>query len=109
MNRKTFLFLMATVFIVSGPLIAGAATRPENVDSLQCGIDYVHPGDTQREVLQQCGPPDAKFSHPNYGRYGGTNPNLERWTYNFGSEDCVYDFMFRNGQLEDIKRIGRGF
>jgi hypothetical protein len=117
--KNILLFLTAAVFIVSTPLSAGAATNPEtpwgfrcavkNLPGLQCGIDYVQPGETQEEVLQQCGPPDAGFSNPDYGRHGEANPNLERWTYNRGPEDFVYDFMFRNGQLEDIERIGRGF
>ena len=110
MNRinKTFLFLIA-VCIVSIPLSAGAATTPENIDSIRCGIfGYVHPWETKRQVFKECGPPDAEFSCRDYDSNGEIKP-MEKWTYNFGPEDFVYNFIFRNGQLEEIEQIGRGF
>jgi len=101
--------MLAAVLVLFVPLSAGAASSPESFPGLQCGIDLVHPGESQQQVLQQCGPPDVEFSQHDYGEHGEINANLEKWIYNFGPEACVYDFMFRDGRLEDIKRTCTGF
>ena len=105
---RTFLFLTAAVFTVSVPLGAGASGWSERVDSLRCGPHLAQVGEPQLEVLHQCGQPSAKESYPYYG-HSGYDGTVEKWTYNRGPEDFIYDFTFMDGQLVDITRMGRGF
>jgi hypothetical protein len=105
---KALLFLTAAIFLVSVPLSAGASGWSESVDSLRCGTHLAQVGETQLKVLYQCGEPSAKASYPYYG-HSGVDGTVEKWTYNRGPDDFIYDFTFMDGRLEDIKRLGRGF
>jgi len=105
---KAFLFLTAAVFIVSVPLGAGASGFSQKVDSLRCGAHLAQLGEPQLKVLDQCGEPTAKESYPYYG-HSGIDGTVEKWTYNRGPDDFIYDFTFLDGRLVEIKQLGRGF
>ena len=86
-------------------------------DSLRCHGRLVEIGDTTEEVRSICGEPedirreklhpDSWISKYDYDSYG--NPrlpylikgpvNLERWTYDFGSNRLPYYLDFENGRL----------
>jgi len=106
--REVFLFLTAAMFIVSFPLGAVASDWAERVDSLRCGTHLAQVGESQLEVLHQCGQPSAEGSYPYYG-HSGYDGTVTKWTYNRGPDDFIYDFTFMDGQLVAIKRLGRGF
>lgn len=87
----------------AGPSISEPGVISENVDSLRCGDHLVELGETQLEVVHQCGMPDVRDS---YFVYTGT---LDRWTYNLGPRDFIYVFTFLNGMLRNIRETDRGF
>ncbi len=89
--------------MVSIPLQARAGLMPERVDSLRCGVHLVQLGETQMQVLHQCGQPDVRDSY--FVESGG----LDRWTYNLGPKDFIYVFTFLNGELRQIMQTDRGF
>lgn len=101
--------LLTAILMVSVPLIAGAAIRSESLDDLRCGTNLVLIGETKLQVRHQCGLPDSRSAYPYYGRHGVFSEYVEKWTYNRGPEDFVYNFIFRDGRLTDIRRVDRGF
>ena len=100
--RKTLLILVIAI-ISCFPLSARAAVMSEELGSLRCGNALVQIGETQLQVMHECGLPDARDS------YFGGNGGLDKWTYNRGPEDFIYVFTFYNGELKYIKETDRGF
>ncbi len=85
-----------------GRFISWAPVQAEQRQTLRCGVDFAQAGETQPQVLHKCGEPDAMASYPSY--YG-----VEKWTYNRGPNDFVYNFTFIDGRLDHINQLGRGF
>lgn len=102
MIRKTLLSLVAAIIFFL-PLSAGASIMSESLDSLRCANHLVQLGETQVQVLHQCGFPDIKDSYP------AENGSFDKWTYNMGPKDFIYVFTFFNGELRHIEQTDRGF
>jgi hypothetical protein len=106
-NRVAFLIVAMNIIYAlnawAGPSVSGPGVISENVDSIRCGDHLVQLGETQLEVVHQCGMPDVRDS---YYVYTGT---MDRWTYNLGPKDFIYVFTFLNGMLRNIRETDRGF
>ncbi|MGC9196074.1 MAG: DUF2845 domain-containing protein [Syntrophobacteraceae bacterium] len=102
-----FLFVAMNIFYTpdawAAPSVSGPGVISENIDSLRCGDHLVQLGETQLQVVHQCGLPDVRDS---YFVYTGT---MDRWTYNMGPKDFIYVFTFLNGMLRNIRETDRGF
>ncbi len=118
-----FVFLLCLLF--SQPSLA-----------LRCGSWVVEPGDFKQDVYDVCGEPDSMESHyetriaGNYAdftqhhrgarRYSGGAFNygqehyreievlVEEWIYDFGRSRLRQHLRFENGQLKEVKDLGRG-
>ena len=101
MGRKT-VWMLAGMLVSMVSFITWAPVQAEPLQTLRCGVDLAQTGETQLEVLHKCGEPDARSSYPSY--YG-----VEKWTYNRGPYDFVYNFTFINGRLDQISQLGRGY
>jgi hypothetical protein len=94
------------------PLTASAAMR--------CGRDLVEIGDYKGDVLDRCGEPESietrskivgsTFHHPRrtLDIQQFEEVQIEEWIYNFGPSRLQQYLRFENGQLKEIKTIGRG-
>lgn len=105
--------------------------------ALRCGHDLVVIGDYKEDVYDICGEPESVHSHTeirggqsyaggnrNFGNsfkyypdssfnYGQNNFRqveviVEEWVYDFGRSRLRQYLRFENGQLVEIKTIGRG-
>lgn len=79
-------------------------------DSLRCGSHLVSVGELAAKVEALCGQPayrDAEGDPAAMAR--GYDPDVEVWTYNFGSNRLLQQLRFRNGRLESIRSGGYGF
>ncbi|MDR3555619.1 MAG: DUF2845 domain-containing protein [Syntrophobacteraceae bacterium] len=100
--RKSLLsFFVVVIFFF--PVCSVASIMSETLDSLRCGDHLAQRGETELQVLHQCGLPDLSNS---YYVGGGT---LDKWTYNMGPKDFIYVFTFLNGELRNILQTERGY
>ncbi|CAA9889773.1 conserved exported hypothetical protein [Candidatus Methylobacter favarea] len=88
--------------------------------ALRCGHSLVNVGDYKDEVYAKCGEPDSvalrtkiegiTLHHPNrtldLQQY--EEVQVEEWIYNFGSSRLRQYLRFENGQLIEIRDLGRG-
>ncbi len=95
--------------MVAAALLLSVPVHADSDKTMRCGISLVQTGESQLQVLDQCGQPDSKTAYPSYGRHGEMDPSVETWTYNFGPTDFVYRLVFTEGRLDEIHQMGRGF
>lgn len=105
MNRGLFWVVAGLGAFLSSP--PGAA-----LDSMQCGSQLVSVGDSQQQVLDACGPPDATHGlvqtnqpAPNtpVGPEGvSLNPNVV-WIYLGGPGQMENSLTFEGGSLRVIR------
>lgn len=89
--------------------------------AMRCGHDLIDVGDHKSEVLALCGPPEAVETHTKIVGSTLHYPNRtldlqqyeeiqeEEWVYNFGSSHLQQYLRFENGELKEIKSLGRGY
>ena len=75
--------------------------------TMRCGNSLVYEGDSKYLVLRKCGEPLAKdvyqdpsvlinqFNVP----YGFATDIYEVWTYQFSSNDFIYEVLFQSGHV----------
>jgi hypothetical protein len=106
-------------------LLLGAAADAARANSMRCGNDLVTRGDTQIQVLADCGQPDAIERLPSllvpgttiYGNqiYAGpfgtglAGVSVELWTYNFGPRRLMRQVRLESGSVTEITTLGYGF
>lgn len=88
--------------------------------ALRCGHSLVDVGDYKDDVYAKCGEPDAVDTHIKIVGSTFHHPKrtldlqqyeevlVEEWIYNFGSSRLRQYLRFENGQLKEIKTLGRG-
>ncbi|MFI3156013.1 MAG: DUF2845 domain-containing protein [Methylococcaceae bacterium] len=88
--------------------------------AMRCGHNLVDVGDYKNEVLAKCGQPDSVETHTKIvGRtlhYPYRTLDLqqyeevqvEEWIYNLGSSRFQQYLRFENGELKEVKSLGRG-
>ncbi len=123
--KGLFIILVCTLMILGSHLTCFArATR----NSLRCpgstGLIYI--GDTQTEVLDQCGEPTSvekpthvpgsnyrdpvELGHEQYRIFlGQGNRTSEEWTYNFGPTKFMTYLSFQSGEVVRIETGGYGY
>jgi hypothetical protein len=88
--------------------------------ALRCGHQLVELGDYKGDVLARCGAPESiatrtkivgsTLRHPlrtlDLQQY--EEIQIEEWVYNFGSLRLQQYLRFENGELTEIKSLGRG-
>jgi hypothetical protein len=85
---------------------AGIAAA-EQINDWRCGNALVSLGDSKFKVQNSCGKP---YAMEDTGGGQSADPNYtEKWTYNMGPRDYVYQLSFTAGNLVEINRMGRGF
>jgi hypothetical protein len=71
--------------------------------------------DSIPEVLKKCGPPafeDRRVDTTSYNqRYGRSyeTVTVDTWTYNFGSQEFMYEVTFKNGRVAKIDSLETGY
>jgi len=101
--------LLVFLFFVS---IAGVALADSQVSDFRCGSTLIRLGDSKYKVEHSCGPPYGKEETGggfHRGFPSGDWSYTEKWTYNLGPRDYVYELSFTAGDLVEIRRGGRGF
>ncbi|MGZ8192970.1 MAG: DUF2845 domain-containing protein [Methylobacter sp.] len=95
-------------------LFSGAAS------ALRCGRSLVDVGDYKDEVYAKCGEPESVEIHTKVVGITLHHPHrtldlqqyeeivVEEWIYNFGSSRLRQYLRFENGQLIEIRNLGRG-
>jgi hypothetical protein len=92
---------------------------------MRCGTALVSRGDTQLELLADCGEPDAIERLPAllapgttiYGSQIYAGPyvaplapvSVELWTYNFGPRRLLRRVRLEAGEVIEIETLGYGF
>lgn len=69
-------------------LVSILLPSPLLADTMTCGQALVETGDTEYQVEQKCGKPTAK--------------EMNRWIYDRGSDEFIYELNFEAGQLTHI-------
>ncbi len=78
-----------------------------NVFAMRCGNALVYEGDSKFLVLRKCGEPLAKdvYQDPNLlinqfnVPYGIATDIYEVWTYQFSSNEFIYEVLFQSGRV----------
>jgi hypothetical protein len=91
-----------------------------DASAMRCGHNLVDLGDYKEEVLARCGEPQSvtirtkvvgsTFHHPRrtLDIQEFEEIQIEEWIYNFGSSRLKQYLRFENGELKEIKSLGRG-
>lgn len=89
--------------------------------AMKCGHNLVVEGDYIEEVLAKCGEPDSVQTHTEvvsrtlrfpYKTLDTTEYieiRVEEWIYNFGPSRFQQYLRFENGELVEVKSLGRGY
>jgi hypothetical protein len=87
---------------------------------MRCGHKLVELGDYKEEVLERCGEPESvetrtklagstlHFPHRTLDIQQLEEIKIEEWVYNFGHSRLKQYLRFENGELKEIKTLGRG-
>lgn len=90
------------------------------VSAMRCGHDLVELGDYKGDVLARCGEPESvetrtkiigsTLHHPRrtLDIQQFEEIQIEEWIYNFGASRLQQYLRFENGELKEIKSLGRG-
>jgi hypothetical protein len=92
--------------------MAGAAFADSQINDFRCGSGLVRLGDSKYKVEHTCGQPYGREETGggyHRGFPAGDWSYTEKWTYNMGPRDYVYELVFTAGDLVEIRRGGRGF
>lgn len=103
---------------------------PDISYALRCGRELVQIGDRKYDVIEKCGEPESVERHferrgfqssASIGqrfspdtirlgqqRYTEIEISVEEWIYNFGHSRLRQYLRFENGELTEIKNLGRG-
>jgi hypothetical protein len=95
----------------------------QSAEALRCEHRVVSSGDTPVEVLAKCGPPtvqrqrdeEIEIFEPVFiqgKRILATRRIIipvEVWTYNFGPHELIYELIFRNDRVVEIRTRGYGY
>jgi hypothetical protein len=88
--------------------------------AMRCGQKLVDLGDYKGDVLERCGEPESvetrtkvvgsTFHYPRrtLDLQQFEEIQIEEWIYNFGSSRLRQYLRFENGELKEIKSLGRG-
>jgi hypothetical protein len=111
--KKATVWLMAGIGLLC--LSAGA-----QADALRCGNRLIGEGDHFSRLLRYCGEPE--FVETRSAQRAFTNLlgqvvfhgyaeeiRIEDWTYNFGPHKLMRIVRIENGQVAEIRQLGRGF
>jgi hypothetical protein len=91
-----------------------------DASAIRCGHHLVDLGDHIDDVLARCGEPQSvsrrtkvvgsTFHHPRrtLDIQEFEEIQIEEWVYNFGSSRLKQYLRFENGELKEIKSLGRG-
>ncbi len=112
MTRPTSLFVF---------LVAAFLSTTCHAESLRCGGQLAHIGETKADILEKCGDPAMTDSYCEpiavnqaQGVQNGNNnvqnniaisscENVDIWTYNPGSGKFMTHLYFSRGQLQNIR------
>jgi hypothetical protein len=88
----------------------------EGINQFQCGAQSVSVGDSAAEVVAKCGEPAWKDEREEIIREQLDDDTVrkvyitvEDWTYNFGPNQFLRVFTFRNGKVTDIRTGEYGY
>lgn len=88
----------------------------EQAGQFQCGGRIISTGDSAAEVAAKCGEPAWKDKREEIIRERLDNDTarkvsitVEEWTYNFGPNQFLRIFTFRNDKVTDIRTGGYGY
>lgn len=102
-------------------LFALLITTASHAESLRCGSQLAHIGETKADILEKCGDPvmtdsycePIAVSQPQGVQNGNNNvqnniaistcENVDIWTYNPGSGKFMTHLYFSRGQLQNIR------
>ena len=84
---------MCTLLAVLGIALAPAFGQAP----FRCGDGLVSIGETQEQVLEQCGQPASTRRSGEFEGEGVPEAPMEEWVYNFGSTQFTKILVFRNG------------
>jgi len=91
------------------------------VSAIRCGHELVKLGDYKGDVLARCGEPESietrtkivgsTLHHPHrtLDLHEYEEIQIEEWIYNFGTHRLRQYLRFENGELKEIKSLGRGY
>ena len=102
---------------------------PASALAMRCGTSLVTEGDTQEEVLRNCGEPvqtssryitrGASYSDLRFGNSisGSTTGQyffaeevlVEEWIFNFGPNKLMRKVIFENGIVADVETLAYGY
>ncbi len=92
--------------------LLGSGVSPARADdTLRCGSRLVSVDALTAQVAATCGEPtyrDRWYYNPALAD-SGYAPDIEVWTYNFGSSRLLQVLKFRNDRLVDVQTDGYGF
>lgn len=79
-------------------------------NSLRCSDGLVNLGDGTWQVRKVCGEPDHRAHQTGVDLAGGgVVASVRAWYYNQGPQSFLRVLYFRDGDLDRIARVGRGF
>jgi hypothetical protein len=110
-------------------IISTLVLAPLSAQAMRCGTRLVTAGDTQEEVLRNCGEPvqtssryitrGASYSDLRFGNSisGSTNGQyffaeevlVEEWIFNFGPNKFMRKVIFENGIVADVETLNYGY
>jgi len=93
----------------------GYGSAKEQAGRSQCGDQIISVGDSAADVMAKCGKPAWQDKREEVIR-GQLDDNtvrkvsvtVEDWTYNFGPNQFLRIFTFRNGKVTDVRTGGYG-
>ena len=85
---------------IVGGALALLANAPASA-AMRCGTELVVEGDSVLKLLEACGEPDMGVA--------ALGPTNAEWIYNFGPDEFMKRVVIRDGQVERIEELGRGF
>jgi hypothetical protein len=107
--------LLAAISIIA--LLPTAPVTSESGDlSMRGGDRIVSVGDSAADVVAKCGEPAWKDKweevireQPDDDTARKVYLTVEDWTYNFGPNQFLHIFTFRNGKVTDMRTGGYGY
>jgi hypothetical protein len=115
--------------LLSLSIVSTFLLAPANAQAMRCGTSLVTEGDTQEEVLRNCGEPvqtnsryitrGASYSNLHFGNSisGSTRGQyffaeevlVEEWIFNFGPNKLMRKVSFENGIVADVQTLDYGY
>jgi hypothetical protein len=110
-------------------LLTSLLSAPLSAHAMRCGTSLVTEGDTQDEVLRNCGEPTqtssryitrgANYSDLRLGSSISGKPRgeyffaeevlIEEWIFNFGPNKLMRKVIFENGIVVDVDTLKYGY